>query len=102
MPDDEAPQSSIIIYQTEDGRTRIQCRFENKTIWLTQMLMAELFKKDVRTINEHIQNVLSEAELAEESVIRKFRITAADGKCYPITPSHISREAAIRKFRWIC
>ena len=82
MSDKDLPQSSIILYQTEDGRTRIQCRFEADTIWLTQKLMAELFKKDVRTINEHIQNIFAEDELAEESVIRKFRITAADGKSY--------------------
>lgn len=66
----------------EDGRTRIQCRFENETIRLTQKLMAELFQKDVRTINEHIQNIFVEGELAEESVIRKFRTTATDGKSY--------------------
>lgn len=79
---DETPRSEIVLYQTEDGHTRIQCRFENETIWLTQKLMAELFKKDVRTINEHIQTILAEGELAAESVIRKFRITAADGKNY--------------------
>ena len=79
---DQSPQSEIILYQTEDGQTRIECRFENETIWLTQKLMAELFQKDVRTINEHIQNVISEGELPENSVIRKFRITAADGKSY--------------------
>jgi hypothetical protein len=82
MPDSRSPQSSIILYQTEDGRTRIQCRFEGETIWLTQKLMAELFQKDVRTINEHIQNVFAEGELSEEAVIRKFRITASDGKRY--------------------
>ncbi len=82
MPDNEAPQTSIILYQTEDGRTRIQCRFEDDTIWLTQKLMAELFRKDVRTINEHIQNIFAEGELSEAAVIRKFRITAADGKSY--------------------
>lgn len=82
MSDDSLPQSSIILYQTEDGRTRIQCHFEDDTIWLTQKLIAELFQKDVRTINEHIQNIFVEGELAEESVIRKFRITAADGKSY--------------------
>ena len=76
------PGGQFILYQTEDGRTRIECRFENETIWLSQKLMAELFKKDVRTINEHIQNIFAEGELAEESVIRKFRITAADGKSY--------------------
>ncbi len=54
---DESPQSEIVLYQTEDGHTRIQCRFENETIWLTQKLMAELFQKDVRTINKHIQTI---------------------------------------------
>jgi len=80
--EDQPRQSSIILYQTEDGRTRIQCRFEDDTIWLTQKLMAELFRKDVRTINEHIQNIFAEGELPADSVIRKFRITAADGKSY--------------------
>jgi len=93
VPEPTAPQSSIILYQTEDGQTRIQCRFENETIWLTQKLMAELFKKDVRTINEHLQNVFAEGELAEEAVIRKFRITAADGKSYDT--QHYNLEAVI-------
>ena len=64
------------------ARTRILCRFENETIWLTQKLMAELFQKDVRTINEHIQNIFDEGELSADSVIRNFRITASDGKSY--------------------
>ena len=93
MSKESQPQSSIILYQTEDGRTRIQCRFENETVWLTQKLMAELFQKDVRTINDHIQNVFAEGELAEESVIRKFRITAADGKSYDT--QHYSLEVVI-------
>ena len=94
MPDPNAPRpSSMILYRTEAGRTRIECRFENETIWLTQKLMAELFKKDVRTINEHIQNVFAEGELAEESVIRKFRITAADGKSY--ATQHYNLEVVI-------
>ncbi len=87
------PKSEIILYQTEDGRTRIQCRFENETVWLTQKLMAELFQKDVRTINEHIQNVFEEGELPPDSVIRKFRITAADGKTYET--QHYSLEVVI-------
>jgi hypothetical protein len=78
----DEPKSQIILYQTEDGRTRVECRFENETVWLTQKLMAELFQKDVRTINEHIQNVFTGGELSPDSVIRKFRITAADGKTY--------------------
>ncbi len=93
MMDHQPPQSSIILYQTEDGRTRIECRFDNETIWLTQKLMAELFQKDVRTINEHLQNIFAEGELASESVIRKFRITASDGKTYET--QHFNLEAVL-------
>jgi hypothetical protein len=82
MSDEKPPQSEIVLYQTEDGRTRIECRFEGKTLWLTQKFMAELFGKDVRTVNEHIQNIFAEDELTSSSVIRKFRITASDGKSY--------------------
>jgi hypothetical protein len=78
----ELPQSEIILYQTEDGRTRVQVRLQDETVWLTQKQMAELFGKDVRTINEHIQNLFDEGELVADSVVRKFRITAADGKGY--------------------
>ena len=76
------PKSELILYQTEDSRTRIEVRLENETVWLTQKLMAELFQKDVRTVNEHIQNIFEEGELSPDSVIREFRITAADGKTY--------------------
>ena len=79
---DAVVKSELILYQTEDNRTRIEVRLENETVWLTQKLMAELFQKDVRTINEHIQNIFEERELSPDSVIRKFRITAADGKSY--------------------
>ena len=82
MSDEPLPNSEIILYQTEDGRTRIQCRFENETLWLSQALIAELFQKDVRTINEHLVNIFEEGELVADSVVRKFRITAADGKSY--------------------
>ncbi len=82
MSSELSPQSEIILYQTEDGGTRLRVRLQDETVWLTQKLMAELFDKDVRTINEHIRNIFEEGELAEESVIRKFRITAADGKSY--------------------
>ena len=82
MPDETPSSSEIVLYETADGRTRVECRFENETIWLSQKLIAELFQKDVRTINEHIQNLFEEGELRPDSVIRKFRITAADGKTY--------------------
>jgi hypothetical protein len=74
MPDQDPPRSSIVLYQTEDGRTRIECRFEAGSIWLTQALIAELFQKDVRTINEHLVNIFEEGELTREATIRKFRM----------------------------
>lgn len=77
--DGAASQSSFVLYATEDGRTRIQCRFEEETIWLTQALIAELFHKDVRTINEHLVNIYEEGELTREATIRKFRIVRPEG-----------------------
>ena len=79
MSHESPPSSDLILYQTEDGRTRIQCRFENETVWLTQALMAELFQKDVRTINEHLVNIFQEGELSREATIRKFRIVRREG-----------------------
>ena len=72
-------QSEIILYQTEDNRTRNEVRLENETVWLTQRQMAELFQKDLRTINEHIQNVFGECELQRGATIRKFRIVQLEG-----------------------
>lgn len=72
----------IVIYQSPDGTTGIEVHLEAETVWLTQKQMAELFDKDVRTVNEHIRNIFKEGELAKSSVIRKFRITASDGKTY--------------------
>lgn len=73
------PQSEIVFYQTEDGRSRIQVRLEDGTVWLSQRLLADLFQKDVRTVNEHIQNIFDEGELAPEATIRKFRIVQTEG-----------------------
>jgi hypothetical protein len=63
-------------------QAQIQDKIENETVWLTQKQMSDLFQKNVRTINEHIQNIFSEGELSLEAVIRNFRITASDGKAY--------------------
>ena len=77
-------KSEFLLYQTEDGRTRIDVRLEDETVWLSQSQMCELFDKDKRTISEHIRNIFKEGELREESVVRKFRTTAADGKNYNV------------------
>jgi len=74
--------NQIIIYNTTDGTTKIEVKLENETVWLSQKQMAELFDKDIRTINEHINNVFFDGELNKNSVIRKFRITATDSKEY--------------------
>ncbi|MBL8754937.1 MAG: virulence RhuM family protein [Planctomycetes bacterium] len=73
------PRSALVLYQTEDGATRIQCRFEGDSIWLTQALLAELFQKDVRTINEHLANIYAEGELTREATIRNRRIVRSEG-----------------------
>lgn len=57
---DDTPKGELILYQTEDGRTRIDCRFEGETIWLTQALMAELFQTTLQNINLHLQNIYEE------------------------------------------
>ena len=67
--------SEIIIYQTEDGITKIETRLENETVWLTIDQMADLFQKSRSTINEHIINIFKEEELIEESVVRKIGIS---------------------------
>lgn len=73
---------NIILYQSEDGRETVDVRFANDTVWLSQAQMAELFERNKRTVSEHIRNVFKEGELSEDSVVRKFRITAEDGKRY--------------------
>ena len=77
-------QSQIILYQTDDGQTKIQVKMEDETVWLTQDQMAELFNKGRTTITEHIQNVFKEGELDEKSVCREFRRTGTDGKEYGV------------------
>ena len=73
------PTGEIILYRTNDGRTRVECRFAGETVWLSQALMAELYQKDVRTISEHLQNLFAEGELDSTSTVRKFRIVRREG-----------------------
>ncbi|MES1951930.1 hypothetical protein S4A8_13795 [Salinisphaera sp. S4-8] len=80
--DDDIRSASgeVLFYQTADGKTRIECRFEDDTVWLTQALMADLYQKDVRTVNEHLKNIFAEDELAPDATIRKFRIVRTEGE----------------------
>jgi hypothetical protein len=87
MPGDSPlPTGEIVLYQTEDGRTRVECRFVDETLWLSQALIAELFQKDIRTVNEHLQNIYQEGEIEEQATIRKFRIVRREG------PREVERE----------
>lgn len=72
-------ETSFLMYQTENGETKIQVRLEGETVWMTQKAMAELFQKGLPTINEHIKNVYAEGELTEEATIRKNRIVQIEG-----------------------
>jgi hypothetical protein len=74
--------AEFLIFTGQSGEQSIEARYEDETIWLTQKLMAQLFDVTVPTINEHLKNIFSCAELEPISVIRKFRTTASDGKNY--------------------
>ena len=77
---DGTPKGEVILYQTEDGRTRIECRFEGETVWLTQALMAQLFGIGVGTVNHHLKEIYAEGELAPEATIRRHRIVRTEGQ----------------------
>ena len=82
MSDEPLPQSEIILYQTEDGGTRVQVQLQDETVWLTQQQMAELFQRERSVITKHIRNIFEEGELVEEAVCANHARTAADGKTY--------------------
>jgi hypothetical protein len=75
-------KGEILIYQNQQGNIKIDVRLDDETVWLTQNQLCELFQKSKATISEHIKNVFDEGELNENSVVRNFRTTAADGKNY--------------------
>ena len=74
--------AEFLIFTQQAGEEGIEVRYEEESIWLSQKLMSELFSVDVRTISEHLKNIFESGELGADSVIRKFRTTAADGKSY--------------------
>jgi hypothetical protein len=88
---DELPKSKMILYQTEDGRTRIQCRFENETIWLSLNQMAELFLTTKQNVSLHIQNIFEEGELQRVATVKESLTVQPGGK--------LPTPATIRKFQ---
>jgi len=89
LPQDEsviipAGQGEILLYQTEDGRTRVECRFQDETIWLSQALMAELYQTTKQNVSLHLHNLYSEGELDEGRVVKEYLTTGPDGKKYSV------------------
>ncbi len=79
MPDVPLAQSSLILYQTEDGRTHVQCRFEDESIWLTQIQLAELFQTSVPNVNLHLKAIYEEGELEQDRTIKSYLIVRSEG-----------------------
>lgn len=77
-------ESDLLMYQTENGDTKIQVRLEDETVWMSQKTMAELFQTTKANINIHINNIFKEAELNEDPVVKIYLTTASDGKSYKV------------------
>jgi hypothetical protein len=82
IPPSPPPGGQFLVYQTEDGILKIDVRFEGETVWLTQQQLAELFQTSKQNVGQHLKNIFGEGELAQESVVKDFFTTAADGKKY--------------------
>ena len=80
MPDLPAPQSDVLMYQTEDGHTRIGVRLAEESVWLTQASMAELFQTSVPNVSIHLRNVYEDEELSEEATVKDYLIVRAEGR----------------------
>lgn len=80
----QSPAGEFIMFASGDGKVRIECRFENETLWLSQAMICKLYGKAKATISGHIKNIFEEGELDEDSVVRFYRTTANDGKNYQV------------------
>lgn len=76
----DSGKGSIVIYHDKSGKAELEVKLEKNTVWLSQAQMANLFEKNVPTINEHIKNIYDENELKKDSTIRNFRIVQTEGK----------------------
>lgn len=87
-----APAGEFILYQTEDGHTRVECRFADATLWLSQAGMVELFQTSKQNIAKHLKAIFGEGELAPDSVVNSWLTTAADGKGYRVKHALLEAE----------
>lgn len=93
--DGPPPKSDILLYRSPTGNIRVEVTYEDESFWLSQKQLADVFEVDVRTVNEHLKNIFRSGELEEGSVIRKFRMTAADGKSYLTSFYHLDAIIAV-------
>jgi hypothetical protein len=84
MAEPTTPPGEFLLYQTDDGRTRVECRFVQDSLWLSQGLMAELFQTSKQNIAKHLKAIFSEGELQADAVVNQWLTTAADGKSYRV------------------
>lgn len=77
--DGTGPRSALVLYQTEDGTTRIECRFEDESIWLTQAQIAALYQVRVPTVNQHLKSIYDDGELPSDATIRSYLIVRSEG-----------------------
>lgn len=77
-----APGGQFLVYQAEDGKVKLDVRFEGETVWLSQQHMAELFQTTKQNVGQHLKNIFEEGELDSNSVVKEFFTTAVDGKNY--------------------
>ena len=82
MKDNLPVKSEFLIYRADDGEVKLEVRLEDETLWLTQQMMAELFRTSKQNIGQHLKNIFEEGELVSNSVVNNFFTTAADDKKY--------------------
>ena len=75
---------NIVVYVDDNGQPQVDVRFQDETVWLTQAQLVELYQSSKANVSEHIKNIFDEGELDKNSVVRKFRTTASDGKNYEV------------------
>jgi hypothetical protein len=92
---DTGSAGQVVLYRSEDGRTKLDVRLEDETVWLNQRQITELFGKAKGTISEHIKHIFEDGELVKEAVVRLFRTTGPDGKQYDVAHYNLDMVIAL-------
>lgn len=95
LPAQQPPEGQFLLYQTEDGQTRVECRLAGETIWLSQANMAELYQTTKQNVSLHLNNLYEEGELVENRVVKEYLTTGPDGKNYRVKHYNLDAILAI-------